>query len=327
MAPADVPSMVYVMGRGYSGSTIVSSLLGHIHGVQCVGELIYPMDILCGCGETFAECAFWTQVAERFERNTQEDWHESLRKIRDQAHFKRFFKTAFARREGPYLSELIDIDESIRSAILAAAGATTVLDSSKQPSRAMLLMRGDPDARFIHIVRSPDSYLHSYIRRSQRGHFNFMRRQLGGDSANFFMFMLVALGWLVVNLQCEIVRLFRRRRVLRVRYEDLVDSPREEIVRIGTFLGIDDRELENLLEAMERKARIPVGHIIAGNAHMREAGGFVFEPRISKPAQLTFFYSLMVRAISWPLMILYRYPMAFRKAAADSMDSKPTPAM
>jgi|GEM_PF-2823037 len=297
---------VYIMGRGYSGSTILSSLLGHIEHIQCVGELIYPMTILCGCGQPFTECVFWQKVIQIFEEDTNLEWESSIETIRSQAHIKNYLRTLFARKNGPYLRELAEIDRGIRVAVLKAAGATVMLDSSKQPTRALMLIRTSSEARFLHIVRSPDRYLYSYIKRSERGHFTFMRRNLGRQSANFLLYTLVALSWLVANLQSEVLRIFDSKRILRVRYEDLIEQPEREMKRIGSFLDIN---VDPLIEAMDQGERIPVGHIIAGNAHMREAGGFIFEPHIGRPVRLPLKYDIMVKMISWPLMLLYGYPI------------------
>ena len=50
---------------------------------------------------------------------------------------------------------------------------------------------------------------------------------------------LSAVTWVLGNLLGEVVRLVARSRVLLVRYEDLRRCPREELLRIGRFLGVN----------------------------------------------------------------------------------------
>ena len=60
--------MVYIAGSGRSGSTILDNILGQIGGWASAGELRFLWergvlgDRLCGCGERFSVCPFWTQV-------------------------------------------------------------------------------------------------------------------------------------------------------------------------------------------------------------------------------------------------------------------------
>src|SRR3712207_7778115 len=60
--------VLYVVGLGRSGSTILSNSLGQIAGYFSAGELnfIWRHNVLenrlCGCGRPFRECPVWTRV-------------------------------------------------------------------------------------------------------------------------------------------------------------------------------------------------------------------------------------------------------------------------
>lgn len=306
---------IYIMGRGHSGSTIISGLVGHLESVNDVGELIYPMSKTCGCGRPFAECEFWQQVRVRFETATGLEWESSIQDLREQAHFARFPGTLLARRNATKTQRLRTINSAITDAVIETAQVAHMLDSSKQPTRALFLMRQTTDAKFIHIVRAPESYLYSYKRRIERGQVNFLRREFRSGPLNYFLMVLVTLSWLIANLQSEIVRLYHPGRVLRIRYEDLTSNPRHELQRLTEFLNID---FTPVIGAMERGEKMTVGHIIGGNDHMRSSGGFVLEPKVGSHAPLPAIYSVMVKLISWPLMLLYRYPLIQRSQPPSS---------
>src|SRR6185312_11260354 len=62
------PRILSIAGAGRSGSTLLAMLLGGLPGCTAVGELrhIWERGVianrLCGCGEPFHECPFWTAV-------------------------------------------------------------------------------------------------------------------------------------------------------------------------------------------------------------------------------------------------------------------------
>ena len=63
--------VLYVAGTGRSGSTLLARILGRVDGVLAAGELRYVWqrglleDRLCGCGEAFSRCPFWSEVVDR----------------------------------------------------------------------------------------------------------------------------------------------------------------------------------------------------------------------------------------------------------------------
>lgn len=297
-------SSVYIMGRGHSGSTILSSLLGHLDSVNDVGELIYPMDKLCGCGASFDDCTFWSEVRTRYESGGGRDWSEDLQLVREQAHFSNFFSTLFRGKGNPATVRLRDINERLTREILETAGVGTLLDSSKQPTRALFLMKHSPETRFLHIVRAPESYLESYVRRMKRGQISFMRKQIRTSRFNPLVYVAVIFSWIVANLQAEVVRLFDSERVLRIRYEDLTEDVQKELGRVASFLELD---LRGLIDDIENSRKMQVGHIIGGNDHIRSASGFVFEPKIGKQSELPSHYVWLARLLTWPLMLRYGY--------------------
>src|SRR5438270_11044874 len=63
--------VLYLAGTGRSGSTLLARILDRNDGVFAAGELRYFWqrglleDRLCGCGEPFSRCPFWSEVMER----------------------------------------------------------------------------------------------------------------------------------------------------------------------------------------------------------------------------------------------------------------------
>src|SRR5438270_4691352 len=69
-------------GTGRSGSTLLARVLDRADGVFAAGELRYVWqrgvleDRLCGCGEQFSRCPFWSEVMDRAFADRRVDAHQ-----------------------------------------------------------------------------------------------------------------------------------------------------------------------------------------------------------------------------------------------------------
>ena len=65
--------VVYIVGWGRSGSTLLTAILGELDGAFAAGELrmLWGRGAigrrLCGCGRVIPECPIWSQVLERLD--------------------------------------------------------------------------------------------------------------------------------------------------------------------------------------------------------------------------------------------------------------------
>src|SRR4051794_29494183 len=64
--------VVYIMGHGYSGSTLLTFLLGSHPQIATIGELgiaprireeLQPDEYLCSCRTPVRDCGFWQRVS------------------------------------------------------------------------------------------------------------------------------------------------------------------------------------------------------------------------------------------------------------------------
>jgi hypothetical protein len=113
----------------------------------------------------------------------------------------------------------------------------------------------------------------------------------------------LALRWSWINLSSHALRRLRVP-VHRLRYESLVADPREAMLGIARFAGIEQPDLDFIRHG---EADLPAGHLVAGN-RMRLARGPVRiglddEWRSGLPAG----QRRLVTAITWPLLRLYGY--------------------
>lgn len=229
----DAPTVVYLGGFGRSGSTLLERMLGTIEGVVPLGEVVHLWergvadDELCGCGEHFSACPFWSQVGERaFGGWDQVDLAE-VRRLRDAVDRQR--RAPLTALPSPPLSvrkDLAAYTELYRRVYRAAAdvaGARVVVDSSKHASLALALQHDRHiDLRVLHVVRDPRAVAHSWAREVARP------ESRPGTSMPRLSPARASGRWLSNNALVDAVRLTGTP-VRLLRYEDLVAHPQETV--------------------------------------------------------------------------------------------------
>lgn len=297
---------LYIVGRGHSGSTLLDILLAHAKDVEGVGEIASSFGktaSCCSCGRTIGDCSFWRQVAERVERATG-SFPRTAALIRDSAHVRHFPATLLARPEGTRARALHAAHTALARALADVSGKTHIVDSSKEPTRALFLARFDPDARIVHLVRHPLGVVASHHRRVAAGdRFLFLRRRFYGRHWRVLSVVVAAASWTVGNLLCEIVGLFAADRMVRIRYEDLLRDPEGELRRIGRVCGIDPGPAIARLRAGEP---FQVGHHIGGN-RMRHERRIVLDPARDRIHDAPGWARPVVWLLCWPMMWRYGY--------------------
>lgn len=300
---------LYIMSRPHSGSTILDVLLGNTRDVESVGQLISDMGKrgnLCSCGATIEDCPFWSKARDRLAA-AGIDWDEAATALVEQAHVRRFLATWWAAPNDAHLRHLAMLTEKLIAAILGDSGKTVLLDSSKEPTHGLFLLKYVSSTRVIRLVRNPLSAVASHQwRLEKQGRFHFLRREYRRPELAPLFLVLAAGSWMVGNLLAEIAVRAAPDRVVRVRYEDLRDNPGRELARLGTVLGID---VDASLAKLDRGEPFTAGHNIGGNA-IRHDRQLRFDPqREATRMALPRWLELLTLFLCWPLMLLYGYPL------------------
>ena len=300
-------ALVYIMGRGHSGSTVLDAMLGNSTDMESIGELVSGIgrpNETCSCARTVLDCEFWKQIRSEFEVRSGLDWESGVALLIGQAHIAKLVSTLFARRDSSRVQQLIKANEAMTGSIQHVSGKRCVVDSSKEHTRGLFLARFLPATQIIHLVRNPEGILASNLYRTKSGTgFKFLRHTYHSTRLTFFFLALSSINWVAGNLLAELVRLLAPSRVLRVRYEDLCADPRSVLGNISAFVGYD---LGDIADRVEQGRQMKIGHNIGGN-EMRTKGSFTFDPRAGSSRPLPRFYRILARAIAWPIMLAYGY--------------------
>lgn len=304
--------VLYIIGWGRSGSTIMDNLLGAMDGFFSTGELTYIWErgLLegrrCGCGRSLATCEVWSAVLARgFDGSAGRSvdpakvvaWQREVVRVR---HTWSLLRRARARRDAPpVLQALAEVTGRLLEAVAEVTGARVIVDSSKRPSDAALLRLVPGVAPyFVHLVRDPRAVAYSWQRRKAQPDRDRPADMVPHGPIDS------TLSWLGWNLAAEALRFGNHRSVL-VRYEDFVTRPEDALARIARMVG----EPNARLPLEEGRARLAPNHTVSGNPSRFTTGTVELrEDRewITRQGRRD---RLAVTALALPLMHRYGYPL------------------
>lgn len=314
MADTGGPKVLYIVGLGRSGSTILANSLGQIDGFFSAGELnfIWRHNVLenrlCGCGRPFHECPVWDAVfREAFGGMDRVDARKMMRLQAEGTRTRHLplmltGRGTSALRER--LGEFLPNTERLYRAIGTATGSRVIVDSSKEPAYGYTVsMLDGVDFYALHLVRDPRAAAFSWSKKKFQPDTDtreFMHRHSPAKSAAL---------WDSWNAAAE--ALWRRapERYLRLRYEDFVADPRGSFTRILDLLGESDASLPL---ASDREVKLGVSHTVSGNPNRFDTGAVELRPDREWKTKMRPRDRNLVTALTFPLLAHYRYEVGSR---------------
>lgn len=304
------PKVLFIMGRGRSGSTILDNLLGQLNGYFSLGQINDLWKKLlqgrtCGCGAAIRECEIWTAVlaAAQYDDalgslDPQQivGWQEG---VVSQRNILRLLRERPGRTTGwEALDAYLRLLGRVYGELARVTGARVLIDSSKAASHgALIRLVPGITPYFVHLVRDPRAVAYSR-QRHKVGPDGEMPRFGPAESTR---------GWLMQNLKGHLVnRRVPADRRLRIRYEDFVAQPLPTLQAITELMG-EEPPPAGFVDG--RRVRLGKNHTVAGNPSRFRTGAIelrsddewlVAQPRVDR---------LVVTAISWPLLLIYGYPL------------------
>src|SRR5688572_26441222 len=300
---------LYIVGRGHSGSTIFSMLMNESSNVASEGEIVIGFrpgyeGKRCANGEIFSASPFWSKVAAAFERRTGGSFADGVRVLNQRAYCLHVPGQVLAASGSRGVLEEKRLIEALYDSIAEASERPTVLDSSKELSTAIFLLRHVPEAKLIHFVRSPFGVADSYLKRIKAAKtFHVFRIRFRVERHYSVPIMISALLWSVESLACELLRLVYPKRVITVHYEDLCGQPVALLERLETFTGLSLAGAK--AAAAERRVMLPV-HALSGN-HLMRGKQIAFSPKRGLTRHLTRFDRAIVALCTFPMAMTYGY--------------------
>lgn len=296
------PTVLFIAGSGRSGSTIFHNLLGQLPGVTAVGEVRYiwergfGKDQLCGCGRRFGACPLWSAVAEDLFGGMEKVPHRRLAKLTERFRIKDL-PLAPLPLLGPAslarVGELVDVLSQLYRSIAGISRSDVIVDSSKNPSFGYLLRQMEEvDLKVLHFVRDGRAVAHSWSQRRESQPGEALRRQSIPASS---------LQWNARNATAE---LFLRGAYRRLRYEDFVARPRQELAAVAEWIGRDDADLPI---AGDRARLSEPNHSVFGNEVRFATGDVTLSHDVRWKTDMAPRDRRIASALTFPLRLRYGY--------------------
>lgn len=301
--------VLYILGCGRSGSTILDTILGNHPEMESVGEASHVArdawlgNGYCACGALGSRCSFWKDVGQRWkDRVGQVDVADYVKLIREveTGHSGPRGLLRQARRDNPRVLDYGRLTGEMLGSIRDASGKEWIVDSSKGPSRALALaMIPGVELRVIHLVRDCRGVAWSRKKQLQRDDKAGVYRDDPGGKV-----WRTAMVWNVGNTRASwVCRQLPERHSIRIRYEDLVSDPAGEIRRIGQLTGLN---LGEVTRKVACGAPLSVGHTVAGN-RLRMSGIVRLRPDVEWVDKLSVWDRFTCWAVSGWLSRRYGY--------------------
>lgn len=315
--------VIFIIGKGRSGSTLLDNVLGGIDNFFSLGEVLTWRsqqtvdEHECGCGRRVGDCPLWSQVLQVAYRATGagtpalmpqevQRWQlatEGWRRV------PRLLREAGSANDGwVELNSLSRFVAELYQAVARITGARVLVDSSKWPANpGPLGLISGIKPYVIHLIRDPRAVAFSWTR-SKR--WSRSGRPMPKQDA-----LYSSASWIARNLLAE--RVCRRLgpASIRLRYEDFVNHPGETLRTILEFVGEGPASV-----SLDDTRRIQLGpnHTLMGNPSRFVTGLVEIRNDDEWRTQLAGRKGALVTAATLPLLLRYGY--SIRWANGDLSD-------
>lgn len=274
--------LVYIMGAGRSGSTILGILLGNLRDSFFAGELFAWIKLKGSPKTTKKEIIdFWWKIKNDIpnsEELLRENYFKAMEYHTSLFSPKWLFNKKMRSGYWKYNVYLLNaIKEYERNKI--------IVDSSNYPLRAYWLNKcKDIELKVIYLVRNPYDVINSFQKK------NVEQTSKNPLNANIYLLTVSILSTVVFWL-------IPKNKKMKVRYEDVGSNPEEIMDKISMFLGVEN--------TIENYNALKTGYIFEGN-RIRNKDVIALKSKKSENF-LNKFWLFMTRLIQWPFLLINNY--------------------
>ena len=273
------PTVVFIAGEGRSGSTVLDRCIGTAEGAASFNEMHEIVHQYlrnrkrCSCGELPRDCAFWREVfADKELAASLDELAESFERYDGSRNAIRLLLGMYGREDRRRLRHYGVLTAQLYRRIARVAGVSVIVDSSKNPSRALILRRyAGLEVWCLHLVRNPVAVAESWAR----------AKSGMDDSLPVYERSATYTRWTLKNLACEALRAAVPYK--RMRFESFTGAPRTGLGEIKNWVPA----LRDRADGFSSETEVDFGpfHSLQGNPD-RFANGRV-EIRQSKSPPLS----------------------------------------
>ncbi len=250
------PDIVYILGAGRSGTTLLDVVLGNGDGMFSCGEIRKFLELdgrPAAMAEGSANWRFWdgvrAAVNESFSAGQRARLAAAARRMESHAWFPLQWLglPVVSRADRELYARYVEV---LLGAISARSGQSVLIDSSKYPGRVLALLPVLGDR--LRAV---------YIRRPRKAVVTSFRKK--GIEQPAKSWLAANVYWLVMRIACGLA--YRRVPAARrssVSYDGLVEKPARSLADVARDLDLD---LRRPMEIASRQGDFAVGWLFEGN--------------------------------------------------------------
>lgn len=235
--------IIYILGGGHSGSTLLDLIISTAAEVYSVGELAFldqymghsppsfklSIGRICSCGKHMDNCPFWKSLCIEDHQNILkiESFWDSFKML---INILNPFEAYLCYKIGVGANRQI-YDKIYQAAKTIKPKLKYILDSSKNPRRLYELIKDNnlpvKSIQVIHLVRDGRGYIHSNrsVKRKRQG--------LKVRSIPYYLF-----EWLLINILSRIMIRKYRLNTLHISYDLFCRKPKVFISELNRWLQI-----------------------------------------------------------------------------------------
>ncbi len=300
--------VLFIVGPGRSGSTLIGEILGQYPHVANGGELLLwwmashsTPARRCGCGQRLDECDFWTAVS-RQHSDLASPSPEVVAELYRARHFRSWLSLWWRSRRGriaaPDVSHLM---ATLYEAIATVSQCSVIVDSSKSPGYRLHLSGTSIPVTTVHLQRDPRSVVNSW--RQEK-----IDPVSPGDSLFAIHPLRATIEWIAQTLATRWLIAPRcRDSFSSLTYEDFVAAPRDALRHLATIAHLDS-SAEPFLD--DTRVTVTPTHNIAGNPDRRGDIQREIAPHESWPTTLPTRWFVATTLLCSPFLHRYRYPFS-----------------
>jgi hypothetical protein len=245
--------IIYIIGAGRSGTTLLDIILGNQEQIFSAGEL-NRFTFRRGVPTEFAEDSerylFWKKIkdtlSEKYDLAEYDELQHSFEHHRGTVNrlLGRLHKNEYQRYQ-QFVKDYYDL-------LFNSIEEPTLVDSSKYPGRALTLSETLPDYDIVYIYlrRDPVGVVHSFAKK------DVCHPSKEWIPANLYYFAINNLCRRVLSI------LSKNHKCVSIRYEDLRAAPLETLAKIEKTVDID---LSTAKSKINSDAELDVGNLFEGN--------------------------------------------------------------
>lgn len=299
--------VLYIAGMGRTGSTILERSMGQMEEYCSIGELrfIWEKNIhteLCGCGEPFSKCKFWTSVADIAYEGIESIPRMQITQYQDIIEKNTLLPRMLFDWGGDLDKKASDYGKQyleLYRAIDKVNGGKIIIDASKDLRTLYVLRRiKEIDLSVLHLIRNPNGVAYSWTKKYKRT--DIIDRDV---YMHVYSPYRTTYRWISRNMFLSLThKIFNR--YIRIHYEDFVSDPVRILNSILKINDIKERSF-SFIQGKQLLLEI-VNHTVSGNPFRFTKDRAEFKLDEEWKTKLPLHVRIFISIVTWPMDFYYQ---------------------